>query len=452
MTHIVDLDRALEAWFDAEALAPPSPDILESVTAITARRRPRPRLVARARQVDVPRPSVQIGPVPAVAVFWLILLTAAVSLIGAMGLLERERERDAQLRAVVPSAPPGVVPSASPLPEPGTVPPGLRFAWIGEPRVLPDYGIETRTKLNFDANAFWGTGTNYPPRVADSTVAFDGVTVVLRGAGGDCSAGEIGRYPWSLSAGGTVLTTQPGPDPCEIRSKLVPGTWFRTDCRNVADQCLGVLEPGTYRSQYVDPRVKNGDWIPNFGAVTFTVPPGWANSGDFPSTFVLTPATDYANESPDGPSPSAIHEIRLVTQPAAVVGDGSCAANDDPAVGRTVDALVEWLGEQPSLDAGAPVSITIDGNAGRMLDIRLRASWTSRCPGDIEPSAAFLTEAGFHLDSYTVGLVGRETARIILVDLGHDDVVAIVIDASMPDRFGSLVDAAMPIVDSLHFR
>jgi hypothetical protein len=449
MTYVPDLDRALPAWLESEALAPAPPDVLEAVTAITARRRPRPAVIARLHQLSRPYPSVEIGPIPVGVVLWLLLITAALSVIGALRLLERPRDPDL---SVVPVPSDATVVSPSRSPEPGAVPPALRFAWIGEPRVLPDYGIETRTKLQFDADAFWGTGTNYPPRVADSRVTFEGDAMVLTGVGGDCASGQQGRYAWSLSPGGTVLTVQPGRDPCEMRAKLIPGTWFRTDCKNVEDQCLGVLEAGTYKSQYVDPRVKNGAWIPNFGAVTFRAPAGWANSGDFPSQFILTPATDYANESPDGPAPGAIHEIRLVTQPAAAIQDGSCAANDDTSVGRTVDALVGWLRAQPSLEAGIPEPITIDGHPGLMLDLRLSPSWTARCPGDGEPSAAVLTEAAFHLDSYTVGLAGREQLRLILLDLGKDDVLGIVVDSSLPDRFAGLTESALPIIQSLQFR
>jgi hypothetical protein len=449
MTGVNDLDRALPAWFESETLAPAPPDVLDSVVAITARRRPRPVWLARMHQVTLPRPPLGIGAIPVAAVLWLLLLTAALSVIGATLLMERSRGPDL---SVVPPPSQRTIASPGPSPDPGAVPPGLRYAWIGDPRVLPDLGIGTRTKLHFDANAFWGSGTNYPPRVADSRATVEGPSLVLTGAGGDCSAGQRGVYSWSLSPGGTVLTVQPGVDPCEMRATLAPGTWFRTDCRNIQDECLGVLEAGAYKSQYVDPRVNNGAWIPNFGAVTFTVPAGWANSGDFPSQLLLTPAADYANESPDGPAPGAIHEIRLVTQPAAAIQDGSCEANDDPTIGLTVDALVAWLQALPSLEVGAPERITIDGHAGQMLDLRLKPSWTARCPGEAQPSAAILTEAAFHLDSYTIGLAGPERLRLMLLDLGRDDVAAIVIDSSQPDRFDGLVASGMPIVESFRFR
>jgi hypothetical protein len=451
MTRFDDLDRALSAWLDSEALAPAPPSVLASVTAVTARRRPRPAWLARIRQVTVPWPSVSIGPVPVIAILWLLLVVSALTVVGAAILLDQRPE---DRLGVVPSLPvhSPPLPTSTPAPVPGPVPSGLRHAWIGEPRILPDYGTETRTKLNFDATSFWGTGTNYPPRVADSSVAFEGDTLVLTGLGGDCGSDQAGRYSWGLSDGGTILTVRLDVDPCEMRATLAPGTWFRTDCRNVADQCLGLLEAGTYKSQYVDPRVNNGAWIPMFGAITFTVPAGWANSGDYPSEFILTPATDYANESPDGPAPGAIHEIRVFTQPAAAIQDGSCEANDDPTIGLTVNDLVAWLRAQPSIESSSPTPITIDGHTGQMLDIRLSPSWATSCPGDTDPSAALLTESGFHLDSYVFGLVRGEEARLILLDLGQDDVVGIAVDSSLADRFGELVDRGMPIVESFRFR
>ena len=148
----------------------------------------------------------------------------------------------------------------------------------------------------------------------------------------------------------------------------------------------------------------------------------------------------------------AVHEIRLFTQPAAAIQDGTCEANDDTTVGLTVDALVAWLRAQPSLEAGTPEPIAIDGHPGQMLDLRLRPSWSGQCPGDAQPSAVILTEAAFHLDSYTIGLVGREQLRLILLDLGNDDVVGIVIDSSRPDRFDGLIESAMPILERLRFR
>lgn len=448
MTHVPDLERALPVWLESEAVGPAPSDLLDAVVAITAIRRPRRILVARVRQITLPRPSVGIGPVPFVAVLWLLLLTAALSVIGAARLLERQRDRDLSVAPTVEATQPA--PSRSP--DAGAVPPALRFAWVGEPRVLPDYGIETRTKLQFDASTVWGSGTNYPPRVADSRAMFANDSMVLTGVGGDCATGQQGRYAWSISQGGTILVVQPGRDPCEMRSKLLPGTWYRTDCKDVQDQCLGVLEAGSYKSQYVDPRVKNGAWIPNFGAMTFTVPDGWANSRDVPSQFILTPATDYATESPAGPAPGAIHEMRVFTQPAAAVQDGTCQANDDTSIKLTVDGLVSWLRAQSSLDAGPAQPITIDGHPGQVLDLRLSPSWTASCPGSARPSVVILTEAAFHLDSYTVGLVGDERLRLILLDLGNDDVVGIVLDSSLPDRFDGLIESARPILQSLRFR
>jgi hypothetical protein len=451
MTRFDDLDRALTAWFEAEAVAPAPAGLLPAVVASTAARRPRAEWIARMRQFHIPWPGLDVAPVP-VSAWLLLLLLLVASTVAAGAALWLERSERTLVMVPASPRPSAALPVATTTPEPGSVPPVLRYAWVGTPRVLPGYGIETRTKLNFDANRFWGTGTNYPPQVAYSSVTLEGSSLVLTGASGDCASSQTGRYPWSLSTDGTVLEVLPGSDTCAARAALMPGTWYRTDCKDTTDQCLGVLEAGRYPSQYIDPRVKNGDWHPRLGAITFTVPDGWANSGDFPSRFILTPAADYANESPQGPPTGTAHDIVVFTQPAAAVQDGTCEANDDRAIGPTVDALVAWLRTRPGLQTGAPVPIMIDGHPGQMLDLSLSPSWSTACPGNASPSAVFLTEAGFHLDSYAIGFAAGEQARLLLLDLGQADVVGILIRSTQPDRFDGLIQAAMPIVESLRFK
>lgn len=48
-------------------------------------------------------------------------------------------------------------------------------------------------------------------------------------------------------------------------------------------------------------------------------------------------------------------------------------------------------------------------------------------------------------------MVGEERQRLLLVDLGGGDVVAIVVDAPDPTRFDELVNAAMPVIGSMQF-
>jgi hypothetical protein len=57
------------------------------------------------------------------------------------------------------------------------------------------------------------------------------------------------------------------------------------------------------------------EWAPDFGALTYTVPAGWANSADFPERFRLKPAADFALDRSG--SPDGLHEIELHWQYAA---------------------------------------------------------------------------------------------------------------------------------------
>ena len=86
-----------------------------------------------------------------------------------------------------------------------------------------------------------------------------------------------------------------------------------------------------------------------------------------------------------------------------------------------------------------------------MLDVRLDPSWTQACPGETQPSVAFFGQQRL-LTSYQVGLVGGEQARLILLDIGKGDVLGIEIRSTYPDRFATLVSAAMPIVESLRVK
>ncbi len=71
------------------------------------------------------------------------------------------------------------------------------------------------------------------------------------------------------------------------------GTWQTSDCRNPDNACLGDLQAGTYSSQFFEPRPL-GEWAPRYGALTYTVPDGWAASSDFPESYALLTQEAYA--------------------------------------------------------------------------------------------------------------------------------------------------------------
>ena len=110
-----------------------------------------------------------------------------------------------------------------------------------------------------------------------------------------CEPGDVGLYTWSLSPGGTLLQLTATSDDCASRRAAFEGEWERSACRNPDNNCLGDLEAGTYKSQFIGPRLDDGEpWTANFGAFSYTVPDGWSNTADFPDDYVLMRSADYA--------------------------------------------------------------------------------------------------------------------------------------------------------------
>ena len=111
-----------------------------------------------------------------------------------------------------------------------------------------------------------------------------------------------------------------------------------------------------------------------------------------------------------------------------------------------MSGLVDWLRGLPSLAASAPTPITIDGHPGQWLDVGVAPSWNTTCPGETQPIALFLTEAGDQGDTFAV--VAGERHRLVFLDLGGGDIVLVDVASSDLARFDSLASQAMPIIQS----
>ena len=237
-----------------------------------------------------------------------------------------------------------------------------------------------------------------------------------------CAIGDVGTYPFTVSPGGKILTIGAGQDACAARAVAMAGTWYSsTDCKTDPTGCYGTLEAGTFPSQYVGPRVKPGEsWSPPFGAVTYTVPDGWVNSADWPAALALTPVADYANQTENGVPDGTWHEIGIRAQPAASVVDKACSDTERTDVPRTVDGLIGAITAAPSVSASTPQAITIDGHAGKWVDVSINPGWTGTCQGaDGKPlpvrATNILTQS--NADSATkwdIGLEGPEKTRLIV--------------------------------------
>ena len=336
-------------------------------------------------------------------------------------------------------------PSGSPPAAAGPVPNEIQSSWMGGHRglVAPEAG----TVINLTQNSFHlaqsaGSTAQYLQSTASST-PYRKLRLELTNGGDGCQGGDVGTYEWSLSPSGRVLTIVELQDACPTRAGTIVGDWWLMDCPATDDNCLGVLDSGTYSSQFITPRLDpGGRWSPIFDAVSYSVPNGWANSADWPDRFELVPASEVrpATEA------DRRRNIGLFTQPTAMSQDKPCADTVQPGVTRTVDALATWLGTVPGLVTTAPTAITIDGHPGKMLDLRLDPAWTKTCEGDPQqlPIVTFLNPG--------IAVAADERNRVILLDLGDGDVIAIGMWARDQATFDTWAPEAMQVIESFKFK
>jgi hypothetical protein len=137
-------------------------------------------------------------------------------------------------------------------------------------------------------------------------------------------------------------------------------------------------------------------------------------------------------------------QIGLNTQPVAMSQDKPCSDTAQPGVTRTVDALVTWVGTVPGLVTTTPTAITIDGNPGQWLDVRIDPAWTKTCGGPVTTPIVTYMMPG-------TGIMGTERERLILLDLGDGDVLQIVIWTKDQASFDAFVPQAMQVIESFKF-
>ena len=443
MTDERNFDRLARAWLDL--MPDEAPDrtiaaVLQAVETAPQVRRPWRRLHVRSPNMNR----------------LLIAAASAAAIVLAVGgglLFTRSNEAAVGGPSLSPSV--SASPSAA-SPSAAVVPDELLHPWLGQVADAP--GLPTgrdRSILQFGPSTVELAST--PAGLLRSDiVSADGnfLELVVRNETADCSAGDVGRYAWSVSPGGSQLQmTRASNDECDARRVAFEGSWQRAACRDPNNLCLGDLEAGTYKSQFIGPRLDEGEpWTANFGAITYTVPDGWSNTADYPDNYVLMRSDDYATASE--PRDGTKDIIEIYTRPGIALQDAECEPLVRPEAGFSIEELVTHVKQHPGLTSGMPRDIAIDGHAGKMVDVSIDPSWTGGCPGDTERVVLVFTERG--RDMTTSGLEQwavwkTDKTRLILLDLGDDDVVLIDMVARDPADFDALMNEAMPIVESLTF-
>lgn len=372
--------------------------------------------------------------------FAFAAVAIAIAIGGAVLLI---RPGTDQQSGGVPTPPVSPSPAASATTSPAGagIPAELQARFMGGSNDLVNNGAGSSIFFDGESIELAQSNENTNPRLTAQASLSNAGLIHLTGSGeGPCAADADGDYDWSLSSSGLVLTLSPIEDACTQRGTALAGTWSKMGCTTADDNCLGLLDPGTYTSQFISPRLDPGaTWQATVGGLTYTVPDGWANASDWPESYELVPAT----EMPPIDDTDRTGVIDVFTQPTAMTQDRPCSDKVETGVGRTADDLASWIRTVPGLVTTEPTPVTIGGRSGQTLDISLDPSWTGRCEGVPAPIVTYLNPG--------LAVSGEERTRLVLLDLGDGDVVAIGVWTRDQAAFDTFVPEAMPIIESLKF-
>ena len=256
-----------------------------------------------------------------------------------------------------------------------------------------------------------------------------------------CEQGEGGDYDWSLSPSGRALSHHPRPTmpaPSERRRRGLVADGMHHRRRN----CLGALDAGTYKSQFIGPVSTRAPPGTGRRRPDYTVPDGWANrirlARDHSSSF-RQPSCRRSTTRP-APKHRRLHATDGHDPGSAVLRPGRARRRPD---GRRSCQLARNGARTRHDRADADHDRrSFRSVAGHPLD----PSWTGICEGDPDttPIVVYLNPGG-------VGIRGDERARLILLDLGDGDVVAIAVWTRDQATFDTFIPEAMPVIESFRF-
>lgn len=241
-----------------------------------------------------------------------------------------------------------------------------------------------------------------------------------------CQIGDAGTYRFSLSSDSHQLTLTPVSDSCVPRVTILTGDWTRTD--------IGPLQAGRHEAANFRPFTYG-----TTGRLAYMVPDGWAGGPDMRNgLFEL-----------GRPSVSDSAGITLISNAYASDQVVPCDTNAGAAgVGRTPEALSDWLRTLPGLVVSAPTEVTIGGLRGIMVDLSMAPGWTPTCDAGLYTLSLSGSDGGDW--SNRLRLTGTTRARYLLLDRGDGSSLVIAIEAPAADWDAFLADAT-PVIDGLEF-
>ena len=435
MTATRDPDRIFRAWLDLmpdEASDRVYDAVLGQIDHTPQVRQP--WAAGRWRLPDMPR---------------LFLAGAAVVLavvVGAIALQPRSTPEVGGSPTPATASPAAstaaAAPSTSASASAAAVPTAIQHRWMGGHTTYVAGEAGSSIQFRGDGVELVQANAMANPKMRSDASGEGPDTIRLTGPSAGCAPADIGTYRWSVSPTGRTLTLVAVADACAARSAALAGTWWLEGCRDANTGCLGELGAGTYSSQYVRPILATGEeWAPKFGAVTYTVPDGWANYTDYPNSLGLTTAEQFAPTTPNDWSPADSIDIR--TQ--AVTTDQATPCSDAPGVRATTpEAFVAYLRTVPGLTVGAATATTVDGRPAIVVDLGVEDAKVRPCDG--ERIVGYMVSG----EGQAVGETG--STRLVITSPSSGSLVVIRIEVADASRFGTFAAVAMPIVQSVHFQ
>ena len=212
---------------------------------------------------------------------------------------------------------------------------------------------------------------------------------------------------------GSTPTDSPTPTPVKTASLCAPAD----------PECTGPLAAGMHTtSKLLTP-------------FTFVVPEGWSKPLDEPGAVNLQTIE------------SSYDAIIGVWPDWAIASQGTCTADPEPGVGRTVDDLVNFLVDHPGLVTSDPQPVSVGGLDGTLLDIRADAAWRGPC----FPRVNLFTHRSTIDDVGWWDIDDSDRLRLYFLDAGDGRVVNVDIQTSEAEDYETFLDLATPVVESFDF-
>lgn len=365
-------------------------------------------------------------------VSWLVgvvFVAVAGCNTGAATAPAPSRDPDASVIAV-----PSVRPTVAPIPD------ALLHVWLGPPRSVAGLGgPQELSIIRFRDVRFDFINGQFGAEALNSFISAEGpdsVLIVSQGPSGGCQSNDAGTYRWATSTNGEHLTITALDEACPARAEAVTGEWVRAACKDFG--CLGSIDAGEHVTAFLEPLGQpagSTGWRMQYGAMSYTVPSGWANANDAGGLYNLVLQTDYAKDVPDE---SAYPGIYLLVDPGVAKPAQACTDEVTPGAGLDGAQIVAALSAVRGVEIGKATDITVAGTVGTARDVAMAAGTADRCAAS--GGIPLLTDRR---------LRPGEHWRLILVDLSAAHRLAIVVDdAGQPRRFDDLVGQATPIIES----